>query len=296
MSEKYVQVRNLTGNAQQIIHHGTIYKLGAHQEASFPEALAEVIVAQLAPAVERADLFESTVEVDTAKPRTMWLANMTGDPDAQEFVEGAKKFDAKTQSMRADKIPNTGKQAITVSRNMRQKEKMVATKSGMNLFAPPPKKLEIKPYRRKEFLYAEAQFMLSRERRRLAGLGAVTPLVVQCDAPREFEPTIKWSLDDLRLYLKLAWPDANEAHLGQSEAQIKSKSKNKSSDAVGKVETAKAEVFKRILIKVLFNRRVKAPTQAQWDAYKAKVEGRDLNDVSAFAADVVPADLSATIE
>mgnify|MGYP001619221893 CR=1 FL=1 len=193
---------------------------------------------------------------------TVWVANMTGDPDAAPEVSAKRTNRGHWEDV---KVPNPLKEPRTLSRSMGGAMRENITPSGalegINEF---PSLITIPPYQRREMPSHVARWFLNRDR---TGERHQRGAAIESRPPSNFEPDMKWPLDEMRSYLRLI--DQN-AQAGMSEEQVrKSAQRRKNSsktDEDYEVRLAKETVMKR-LFKRLANPAVRLPSRAEFTEF-----------------------------
>lgn len=130
----------------------------------------------------------------------IWLANMTGNPAAQKELTVAQQ-DRKTGLTVYFKKPNPLATATTIKYKMGRGQEpardMDGKETALNL---PPIKVVFPPHHREPVSMTYANWLLMMDDQQEDDCRG---RLVRCREPQEFEPSLDWSYDDLRLYAQL---------------------------------------------------------------------------------------------
>lgn len=246
---------NNGAKSASVVYKGRQIVLGPHQEQDFDEEIADDFLSKWSPIVALADDIGGVFEdgVDTS---SIWVANVTGHPDAPETLPGKT---VKDKQWVVCEQPNPRKDARTLI--MKAKGPMVefigkdghlAAKNTLG------KKYEIPAFRRRQFPSAIARWWLNREGASCAQgpHGETFPCVIRSRAPSNFEPDSSWELNDIRLYTRLCDADAE---LGPSQEDLEKYGED--------VVAAKKLALKRLYFHLVDPQCV-LPTQREFMAVK----------------------------
>lgn len=281
------RIENLSTAEQYVVLAGHKVVLAPGEQRDFEADLAALFIARCAPKVrEVPDIGGTVAPLTTA--RTIWLANMTGNPDAP--LEVASKKVEKGRWVDCQ-IPNPKREPQVLRATQKGGQRFVSTNFGMttslNLLGT---EVVIPPYKRIEVDYDLGNWFLGRDS---SGELPSRGKVIRSRAPSEFEPNMSWSLDDMRAYLSIL---DESAKVGPSEAQIrastkfKAREKDTKEDAERKqngmlqaLREAKERTLKQLHFRVA-DPQYRLPSRIEFESFKA---GRDLTPV-AEAAEVDP--------
>lgn len=253
-------VRNLTAVDQSVVYKGTQITLRPKEEKPFVKEVADFFLAEAPLYVQEieAENFGQPYEApnDIAD---IWVANMSGDPDAPETVK-VKKWHERQWSL-VD-VPNPKKDPITVGRDLDLGMTAYTDASdhpaALNLGK---KRIAVPPYNRRKLPLAIGEWFLERDGSQFPTMRGVC---IKSRAPSTFEPNMQWNLDDMRLYLKLTDASAVE---GPSEAAcVRSATKGNVEPELVLFE-AKALCMKR-LHKRLVDPQYRLPNKKEFDSFK----------------------------
>jgi len=258
---KLVRLRNNTGVAQNIVFQGRQIIMEPNEEADYHEDVANKFLEMRAPLISVAeeDINES---FDGDQREYVWVANMTGNPDAPDRVH-AKIFLNK-QWQYAD-IPNPNKGARTLRRKSDGGQiEYVAKDGALEAMNSGKVTTEIPPFKRRKFSKTYATWWLNRD-----GLGDSQSRgsSIKSRAPSNFEPDKNWDLDEMRSFLKLMDPNAD---LGRSKDQVtkeaKKRNHRKQEEIEAHIRQEKTLCMKRLYFR-LADPRYPIPTRAEFNEY-----------------------------
>lgn len=211
------------------------------------------------------------------KVNKVWVANMTGNPDAPDTVVGYR-VNGNGVSEYGHQEPNPNKEARTIYIQGvgRYDEDHIDPMSGVYLKKTwPGREVTLEPYTQIEVSAPEANaFMASDFSMPDSHRGAV---VVSEDISNLFHPEISWDLDTRRAYLEMLPEDgenfpAGRKVLGPSEAEIRAQGAEAGlspREIAQNLDKAKQDCWKRIVLR-LFRPNIKKPTQKQFEQAVAK--------------------------
>jgi hypothetical protein len=257
-----VTLKNNTGVPQSIVFNGKQIILDANQEKDFIQVVADKFVEMRSPLV-------SAVEEDIGgiyeeeDDGLVWIANVTGNPDAPDKVMAKVYVDRRWQMVEVD---NPKKEPRMLANKFDMGMKSYIAKDGaveaLNL---PKKNIELPAFKRRALPSHEAKWWLNRD---AIAEPAIRGCSIKSRPPTEFEPNPKnvddWSLDDLRAYLKLMDPGAE---MGRSESSVVSEAKKrghrKPEEISAHIEEEKYLITKRIYFR-LVDPQYAIPTKSQF--------------------------------
>lgn len=245
---------NTTNDDLYVMDKGQQIFLPAYGEESFPNAMAESFLSKYPGKVVHATELQVGDQSVVQKPRTIWIANMTGNPDCPELLD-AKEWRKKSSGGPRDvEIPHPARAPRPL------KEKMLGTwverQDGYgNLTADrgPSRTLTVPPYQRVEMPYAQGRWFLRRVSAAAMSINSRQnfQLAIAARAPGEFEPNGSWDLDELRGYMRFI---DRGAPLPDTEADIRKKlkkSKARQDEIEFRISKEKRELLKRLFFKVV---------------------------------------------
>jgi hypothetical protein len=201
MAEQLKTIKNTSAVAQSIIFKGLQFVLQPFDEQTFDAAIADKFLELCAPLVSDATSNIADTYAPDLQLETVWVANMTGSPEAPDKIE-VSTF---TKNRRWEKlaIPNPNKDARTISREMKGGHRQFFGKDGGmiqesligKVYAAPP-------YRRTPMPKVVADWFLMRDANAHDSRGAV----IKSRPPSSFEPDMHWPLAEMRTYLRLIDP------------------------------------------------------------------------------------------
>lgn len=288
---KYVLLKNQTKETKVAIFGE--YRIvfgpsgGEDSEQAVEAELAESVLRQLGPAVSKIDMGEVGGEyVSDEVPQMVWLANITGNPDAPDMVVAGHYLDRETQQRKQALAANLAKEPKDIRELCKGAQTVIHTISGPWGKTGPGKVLELPAYNRAEFPIDEARWLLRR-----SGTGPIKS-VMKCRpyVRGEFEPNKSWGLNDLRAWLAMVDPTTEKDNkLGPREeeilASIKTQMVAEKGKALSKTEEATAarraaqELFKAktLALKRCYFRLVDPkyphPTEDEFKRFKAAFYG-----------------------
>ena len=268
MAVKLRHLKNQTSVAQAFVYEGHQIILGPGEEKVFLNDLAKAFLEASAPFVKEVEIDKvGSVYSEKDDQKTVWVANMTGDPDASAETSTKAFINKKwTDSIR----PNPKLKDITIKREMGGGQlgfDLPDNEYGsINL---PPVEITLPPYQRRELPTAIAMWFLNRDATQEPGMVGSAIL----SRPRSnFEPDSSWDLDDMRAYLRLCDPIAV---LGDSEDTVVVKAKQANDNAEIAVHLAKLACLKRLHFRMA-NPVYRLPTKREFEDFR-----KNFNDVVA---------------
>lgn len=241
-----VTLRNNTENFLHVIHNGQRESLPPFSEEIFREDVAKAFFAEHKGRVEYMDLDNlSAPVVDPNIPKTVWVANVTGNPDAPDTVAD-KRFNQLRKDYEEYQVTNKHKKPKPVEMNMKGDEFVETLQDGSTRSVrTSDKNILIPEYRVIELPANQAGWLLNRARQ--DSKGGYTFAIRSRPMP-EWRPNRNWSLDDMRLYYGLAkdvkWDDYER--YGRSEAQYKAQFSSNPDEVELTINRQKLLYLKRI--------------------------------------------------
>lgn len=266
---KLVTLRNATKQQQSVVladgKQIVFEPLGKpNSEHMFTEKVAGIVREQLGDVVVDAGIDEiGGVAEPEQEKTTVWLANMTGDPDAPATMFAGYKRDKYTKVREAVTVDNPNLAPRTITREMKGAQKHYVDDQGIPQgYSTLGFTVSIPPYKRVELPQKMARWFLGREGRQAAwARGAV----IKSRAPWKFEPDINWDLDNLRDYLLMLDP---KAEVGKYEFQVRKVAKEMGEDEAVEVHKSKVLLMKRIFKRLADPKYTDLPTTEKFEAFQ----------------------------
>lgn len=290
---KLKRVRNVTGVSQSIVVKGQIVSLGKQEEKQMDSDLADAFIERCAGVVvEVIDDFGAVADAPK-KDKTVWVANVTGDPDAPDTVTTRIW---KNKHWEETDIKNPVKRPWLLKEEANGGMQEYTDKSGtlmaLNL---PTFWISLPAYRRIELEEGLANWFLGRQANGLPRTDPHIRKAIVSRAPGNFEPDISWDLDELNMYLLLLDIDAVR---GPSEKAFKAQAyrggRGRKAPTDGEYQTMlddqKRLVMKRIYFRLVdprfrlpdrkeFAEAMKGASLAEVDADLSKVGANESNSL-----------------
>jgi hypothetical protein len=229
MASKTLQ--NLTDRPLPIFYEGTQYTLEARGQPGstrpLPSDVADFAKAQYGNFVMELGEQDAVSYVNKVIDQDVWLANMTGNPDAPFDFLVKKVRNKKTGELEERREENENREPQIVEEQMGARHEFYEGKfmgisgtQGMNTRTIPARTWRIMPYQRVKVSALIAAEFLKRDMSRLPHQQGK---VIQSRAPGEFEPRMNWPPDQKRAWLELVDQKfrRNPALLGKSEKDIR---------------------------------------------------------------------------
>lgn len=255
MSE-LVTVQNLSSRPKSIVHQGRQITIDALASQSYVKEVADKFLNTHVGVVTNVENTSTVYDAQLPNSETVWIANVTGDPDAPDKVIG-DKYQTKAGWV-IPEYPNPKREAITVTRRYDLGQKTYVAKDGaeeaLNLEQI---KITVPPFTRRQFPKEIASWMLMRDGMSDA---AAKGRIIKSRPPSSFEPDLNWTLDEMRVYLRLCDPSKD---IGPNESEVRARS-NGGSDA--EVDAAKRKLWPRIFM-LLVDPTVRLPTRTEFNDF-----------------------------
>lgn len=253
------RVKNVSGVDQTLVVNGKAMLLRKDQEIDMEAGVATAFLSKLEGlVVELADI--GGVVEDESEKLVLWIANMTGDPDARDEVDGRTVEKGRWLPC---KRPNPVKQPRTLTETSKGDMQEFIGQSGVearNLF---PTVWSIPPFKRRKFPLHTGKWFMNRVATGCPGAA------IKSRAPSAFEPDMRWDLDDMRMYLGLVAPGVP---LGKSLLKLKTDHSKRRGGSETELKQAirreKEQLMKR-LHKYLANPAIRLPRIEEFEEYKA---------------------------
>jgi len=270
--KKLKTLRNSSNRPQPIVYEGMKFELKPLEERSFEVAVADKFLIDCAPTVKEVDEKDigGTFQAKAVEEQ-IWIANMTGNPDASETIVD-KVYDTRMRTWATQTGDNPKKPARPVVRKMKGNMQEYTSRSGhaeaFNLF---PATIEIPPFKRRLLPKNIAVWMLTRDGNHDKHNRGT---IIRSRAPSNFEPDDSWELDDMRAYLRLM---DDSAEIGPSETHLSAEYGTEDIDYY--IHAAKVLCLKRLHFRLadptyrLFNR-------AEFNAFRENFEPSPPSDSS----------------
>ena len=194
----------------------------------------------------------------------IWIANVTGNPDAPDNVKVKDKYSKRDGGWQTELVPNPKKDPIVVSRTMQGAMKEVMGADGtLEAENQLPITISVPPFQRIKLPKAQANWFLKRDARQAPTMKGC---VIKSRAPSNFEPDMSWDLDDMRMYMKLV---NSKADVGECEKDILVHKVNGKPKKDGEMVLFRARqtMLKRLYF-YLVDPKVTLPTKREFEEYK----------------------------
>ncbi len=259
--DEVVTLRNKTQMPKAIVHDGRQHVIQGHEEASFEAPLAMKFMQMHPSAVDRVDMADVLNNEEDSRPDDeIWIANMTGDPDAPEMLTG-QRFDRVTMKYDSVNVPNPIKDPRPVKLKALGSERFYIDKNGEPSSTLSPAQLvHVEPYQIKKYYGNLGRWALKRAKGS-ALLGAAT--LIRSRPYPEFRPTSKWELSDIHLWLKMCKPDIP---IPKTEKQLKANPKK--TDIPKLLHDAKLRALRQVFF-CIANPKVVLPSKEDFEDFKA---------------------------
>jgi hypothetical protein len=247
-----VTVQNLSSRPKSIVYQGKQITIGPSTNETYQKEVADRFLSTHVGTVVNVEAGLSQDVGDVTGVDTMWVANITGDPDAPDMVTGEPYMNKQGEKV-IPQFPNPRKNAMVVKRPYDLGQQPYIEKDGSESALNLAKiMVVIPPLGRRQLSKDIGEWMLNRDR--ITDPGARGRLM-KSRAPSSFEPDMTWPLDEMRIYIKLC--DASK-EVGASEATITAEG--------GDVDAAKRTLWPRLFM-LLVNPEVRLPTRQEFNEY-----------------------------
>jgi len=270
-----VTLRNLT--EQEFPVPNTEFSFGpagsGREDLALPERMAVAVLtlygSERFEKVELGDI--GHVYKQDEAPTTMWVANITGNPDAPDVVTAGKRLDKNEGRMYDVKVENVNRQPRHIKYEKKGAQGHYVDRYGAPWgFNKLPTIIDLPPFKRRELVRPDAKWVLGPE----SGKAPYERGAIIQSRPRsDFEPDIKWSLDDLRAYLGYVDPAAKRDGLCgpaeedlQKKYTVKKKLQKDSFDMA--VANAKKDLIKRLHFRVV-DPKYRLPTKQEFELHRS---------------------------
>lgn len=283
MKAKKLRVYNQSPKPVQVNVRGQLVVLGPFEEALYDAELARLFMHKHPGIVKEANFFDKKAAMQFEMPKTIWVANMTGDPDApktikkKEFVKRhweVVEYDNPTLHPRPLKEEALGEWVEFKDRG-----------GFLSSDRKNGKVYELPPYRRLEMLAPQGDWFLSRcmNASEVDKNNHRIPVAILSREPSDFEPDMEWNLDEMLAYLQYIDASAVRA---DSEADVVKKMRRRKNIKQTEIED-KIEEEKRLCMKRLYFRlvdpKIPLPTRQEFVAWRNGIEEADTSEVEAVA-------------
>jgi hypothetical protein len=287
MSAELKTIKNTLAIPQNIIYKGRQFVLGPNDEQTFEAVIANAFLEKCEPIVVEVKTELGAVWAPELQARTMWVANVTGNPDAPATVLD-RRYDKLSMRFTEVEVPNPNRKARPIARELKGGHKQYTARDGGLVQESLPSKTWVVPtYRRVPMPEADGEWFLNRD----AMCGPSRGAVIRSRPRSDFEPDMTWQYEDMRNYARLVDPtmdigpdDAGIARAVKAEVdklafdekwkpkKIEVELRERSKEALRK---AKQELFHRLYFR-LVNPDYRLPTRAEYSEF---VTGKSQEDV-----------------
>jgi hypothetical protein len=204
------------------------------------------------------------------KIERIWIANMTGNPDAPDMVPG---YNNKGEFGDLEPSPKKKPRTLYIQGVGRYDEEKRSEGGIIIKKTWPGREVSLEPFSQIEVTKGEAHAFLMADQ--ILPEGHRGSCVVSEDIGNIFQPEISWDLDTRRAYLEMLPEDgaefpAGKKVLGASEAEVREAHKDEHPREIARaLDAAKKTCWERIVLR-LFRPAIKKPTQKQFEAFLSK--------------------------
>lgn len=262
---QYVRVRNQSREYLASIYNGQVVRFEPTGQTGctrdLPPEVAEKVLRDLG---DKVTVIEPGKAVDKTPAKfygdAMWIANVSGDPDAPAKISVGTKENKVTGTLDEIFEPNMKASPQHVYEVLGQEEKLV-NKGGMYFAVTKPvPPVELAPYERIRVPKDIGKTVLLRDR----GRGFHAGLVIRAREPSVDDPTLDWDLERLNAYFTLIEPNALAFEI-PTEAALREKFPGDSSFQLA-LHDAKFKMWSRCYLRAV-NPQFNPPTKEDIDAF-----------------------------
>lgn len=266
IKRKLITLYNQSPSDASVFVNGKRLFLHAFSEGIFDEEVAHAFM-HYNPGivVEAPDLTNLTAETVT-KPTTVWVANMTGNPDAPSKMRIKQLVNKRWSETEVDNPAKAPRKLV---------ERMAGTwvektdaRGELTAGRKPWKRVEVPPYKRVEMTEVAGRWFLNRVAMARFGhnpaAGERLVFAIKARPPGAFEPDASWDLDELRAYFRYIEPTAK---LPASEADIRArgaKSNMREDEIEFAIGREKRELMKRLFFRVVNPKGPRLPSREEF--------------------------------
>jgi len=220
MQSKVVRLYNRSAAPCSILVQGNQLTIGSYCEMPVVDEVAEAFVAKYPQAVEVVNENSIAPVQVIEKPKTVWVANVTGDPRYPAKVP-ARLF--KDKHWTREMVDNPVLKPMPLSATEMPDWSEYMSASGLMSKRTGTKRWLLNPFRRMEMQPAKAAWFLN-HMPKVEVVGSPIHILAArvCRAPTDFEPDHTWEYDDLIAYMHYI---DTLAALPQTETKIRAASK-----------------------------------------------------------------------
>lgn len=256
-------IRNTSTVAQSIVFKGQQFTLSPHDEQTYEIDVADKFLEFCSPVVVdvSADSMGSMYAPELIA-KTVWLANVTGNPDSPSTVTVTKYM--KNGSLRTEKVsmPNPNHEPRSLSWELKGGHKQyTAQDGGLVQLSLTPRMLTIPPFKRRPFASEEAEFFMAND-----AMTEVRGAAIRSRAPSDFEPDMTWKLAEMRAFLRLTDPQAD---IGPDDKMLAEQAAREGWDekkANEELRKAKQMVMRRLYFR-LVDPKYRLPTRKEFNEF-----------------------------
>ena len=261
-----MRLYNRSQKTQVLNVRGKQFTIDGFEEKTFEEEIARLFVSSTGGIVVEAEgLLAKNIE-PAIKPETMWIANMTGNPETPKKIK-QRVYRGKNAGWAMEEMENPSCKAAELSQTIpggwfEYTDKFGQTVAGKK----PPIKIVLPPYKRIEVVSTIGSNVLARLRGSTAvdSDGTKYPKVARCRAPMADEPTMSWGLDRLQNWLIFVDP---RVVVEDSEERIKTKHKKESAARIAfAIDEVKRRAYKRVFFR-LIDPTIKIPSRQAFEEF-----------------------------
>lgn len=280
----YVDLVNNTGVPQTVLYNGQLEVIDAGATVAMSVEKAKAFVAECAALEIVEEIVNDLSSNEYLEHGFVWIANMTGNPDLPEQLTIPGKYNKNTRRIEEDVITNPLYHPRTLSRENDLGEEEYRTQTGVYARSLGKELIELRPYQRIRLPQHVAGWFLRRD-------GNQTPecrgAAIASRPKTNFEPTIQWTLNDIKLWASLLEPS------------IAGKIRTSEQCTSEQDERDEKKLALRRAYFLAVNPKYKLPTQEKFEALKnmskpAQSKPVDKHITEDFTGEEVPFDFSST--
>lgn len=201
-------IKNGSGREVVVLINGQREEIKPGQVLTLTATKADAFIAKCSDVVEikEVPLNFGGVQADTLAGATVFIANMTGNPNAPETIVARRMVREGGGSRTANvEVANPNREPRLVGRDMDLGQSVVSGRSGDESLNHGKLRLEIPPYQRVQWPVNAAEWFINRDSMMEQECRGQ---VRRCRPPSPSDPDLHWDLDDLRSYYELVFGKA----------------------------------------------------------------------------------------
>jgi hypothetical protein len=257
------RIYNQTAVTQSISWKGVLLSIKPYEEQLVDPDIADAFLDRCMDFVVTAPDEFATVATMEPEKKTVWIANMTGNPDAPAKIELREWKEKQWQWIQCE---NPVKNPINLREYALGPMVEYTSKDGvLEALNTPGKYITVPAFQRVEFDSGTAQWFLERSNMSSpVSRSGTFPKCVVSRKPSNFEPDMSWDLNVMLAYLKFVDPDCK---LPRDEQTVTKYMKKKTAEEVRQALNEE----KRLVMKKLYFRLVdpqyRLPTRREFEEF-----------------------------